>query len=239
MSGISLAKLDNCLVVGNGESRQGINLNQFTNNFTIIGCNALHRDMQPDYLVCCDKRMIDEAVINLKHSHTKILVRPEWFSFYRKTNKNKKILQLPNIPYPILSKQDEERNWGSGTYAALVASQTEASKIYLIGFDLYSNKKPDIGIKNGGYWYNYIKETVNNLYRDTANYAVSDSPPVDPSYWIYQISKVFSNNQNKQFIIINNEQWQMPKEWQQNNVHFISLNTFLVDNKYPSSIITT
>lgn len=239
MSGINSAKSDNCLVIGNGESRKNINLNYFLTDYTIVGCNALHRDISPDYLVCCDRRMIDEAVENLKHSETKIFIRDEWYNFYRKSKKNKKIFELPNIPYPPETRQDEKRNWGSGTYAVLISAQMNFSNIYLLGFDLYSIKNSAIGIKGGGHWYNYIKETVNNLYKDSSNYAKSDSQPVDPSGWIYQLSRVFEIYSNKNFFIINEPNWELPKEWCKSNVHFRSLNDFFVDNKYSSSIITT
>lgn len=236
MSGISSAKSDNCLVIGNGESRKNIDLDYFKTDYTLIGCNALHRDIVPDHLICCDRRMIDEAATNLKNTQTQIYIRDEWHNHYRK---NKKIKKLPEIPYPPSNRQDEKRNWGSGTYAVLISAQMNFSTIYLLGFDLYSIKTPAIGIKGGGYWYNYIKETVNNLYKDTLNYAKSDSNPIDPSGWIYQISKIFDIYKNKKFIIVNEEDWTLPKEWQKDNVHFRSLNDFFVDNKYSSSIITT
>ena len=52
--------MNRVLVVGNGESRRDIALSNL--NFeTIIGCNAVFRWDYVDHLVCCDKRMVEEA----------------------------------------------------------------------------------------------------------------------------------------------------------------------------------
>ena len=220
--GISSAKSDNCLVIGNGESRSQINLEQFKEHYTLIGCNALCRDIALDHLVVCDRRMIEEAVNHPNSSNSTIHVRDDWYHYYRKIKKNKNVKCLPEIPYVAISKPDEKRNWGSGTFAVLLSTTIQCSNIYLLGFDLY-----DINFK------------VNNVYKDTANYSPASSQPVDPAYWIYQISKIFSLYPDKKFTVINKVNWKMPETWKQKNVSFKTLNDFLVDNKYPSSIITT
>lgn len=221
MSGINSAKLDNCIVVGNGESRKHIDLNHFKENYTLIGCNALHRDVSPDYLVCCDRRMVEEVVNSCENQDTKILVRDDWHHYYRKIRKNKNVLELPEIPYNAKYRQDEKRNWGSGTYAVLISAQMNFKTISLLGFDLYSS--------NG---------RVNNLYKDTANYNNSNSQAIDPSYWIYQIAQTFTLYPEKQFQVINKQDWNMPKEWRLPNVRFKILNEFLLDNKYVGSTIS-
>lgn len=222
MSGINSAKLDNCLVIGNGESRKNIDLNQFKEHYTLIGCNALCRDYIVDHVICCDRRMIEEVVTNIKTVDTKIHVRDDWYHYYRKIRKNKNVLELPEIPYNPKYKQDEKRNWGSGTYAVLIAAQMNFKNISLLGFDLYDSNK-----------------RVNNIYKDTPNYSSSNQQPVDPSYWIYQIAQTFSLYPNTNFTVINNQNWSMPQEWKKLNIKFKNLNDFLIDNKYSSSIITT
>lgn len=52
-------------IIGNGRSREGINLLQFRDHGTIYGCNALYRDYSPDYpvpdfLVAIDHDIIEE-----------------------------------------------------------------------------------------------------------------------------------------------------------------------------------
>jgi hypothetical protein len=49
------------LVIGNGESRRHVDVSTYTQHI-LIGCNAIHRDLAVDHLVCCDQRMVKEAV---------------------------------------------------------------------------------------------------------------------------------------------------------------------------------
>ena len=56
--GIIMIKV--AFLIGNGTSREGLDLELFRNKGTIIGCNALHRDFTPDTLMAVDQKMIDE-----------------------------------------------------------------------------------------------------------------------------------------------------------------------------------
>jgi len=47
-------------VFGNGESRTSVKINDFDG--PKVGCNAIMRDHNVDYLVCVDKRMVEEAI---------------------------------------------------------------------------------------------------------------------------------------------------------------------------------
>ena len=78
------------LVVGNGESRNLIDINAFSKDHILIGCNALHRDLIVDHLVCCDRRMVEEAVESPNTSQTKIYAREDWFKYYRKIKKDRR-----------------------------------------------------------------------------------------------------------------------------------------------------
>lgn len=190
------------LVIGNGESRKGIDLPPLRNDYTLIGCNAIHRDLTVDHLICCDRRMAEEATDNPKTQDTLIYVRDDWFNYFRKIKKNKNVRHVPNLPYQGDAKQDHPDHWGSGCYAILVA--TELSKdVSIIGFDLYG-----------------VSDRVNNIYKGTPNYSKQESNAVDPSYWIYQIGKIFKHNPDTTFTIINIPNWIMPMEWQYNNVKF-------------------
>lgn len=166
--------------------------------------------------------MVDEVVNHPNSSKANVHVRDDWFHYYRKIKKNKNVICLPEIPYSPKYKQDDKRNWGSGTYAVLLAAQMNYKNIFLIGFDLYP-----------------INNMVNNIYKDTANYSPGNRQPVDPSYWIYQIAQTFSLYSNINFTVLNHQDWNMPIEWLRPNVVFRSINDFLLDNKYSSSIITT
>ena len=193
------------VVLGNGESRRDINLSSLIAD-TLIGCNAIHRDTVVDHLICCDRRMADEAASNPQTKNTLIYVRPAWFHYFRKILKNKNIRITPDLPYQGEYKKDDPDHWGSGGYAVLLAAALAFKEIELIGFDLYP-----------------INSAVNNIYKGTKNYAQSGSQAIDYSYWVYQINRVFMHHPDQKFIIRNHRDWQMPREWQKNNVKFVAL----------------
>ena len=209
--GMGSEKSNKVLVVGNGESRKDIQLKNF--NYPIIGCNALHREFTADYLICCDRRMADEAVKNPKSSTTEIYVREEWYRHFRKILKNKNIRTVPNLPFSGDLKKDQPEHWGSGCYAVLLAACLGFNEIQLLGFDLYS-----------------IDSRVNNLYKGTQNYSKSDSQAVDYSFWVYQIGKVFRHFSNQTFVIFNSADWQFPDQWNLNNVRFKNIEQLTVDS---------
>lgn len=192
-----------CLVVGNGESRRGVNLSKFSDKFTLVGCNAIHRDTEVDHLVCCDRRMVEEAVISENTKNTKIYVRQEWHNYFRKIKKDKRIYLVPEIPYEQNKKQDKPLNWGSGTYALLLAATLEPETITMLGFDLYSTDNK-----------------INNLYKSTNNYNDQNSKPVDYSYWEYQVYQVFKNFPQIKFKVYNKPNWKVPMNWKLKNVNF-------------------
>lgn len=197
--------MSRAVVIGNGESRRAIDLDAYRTR-TLIGCNAVHRDITVDHLICCDRRMADEAVENLNNSDTLIYVRPSWFHYFRKIRKYKNIRILPDLDYRGEYKKDHPDHWGSGGYAVLLAAVLQYTQIELLGFDLYAQNL-----------------TVNNIYKGTKNYAKANSQPVDNAYWIYQINRVFVHHPDQKFIIRNHRDWQMPQEWQKNNVEFVAL----------------
>lgn len=202
------------LVLGNGESRLRFNWTEI--NYTnLIGCNAIHRDTSVDHLICCDRRMAEEACNNPKTINTLLYVRERNFHYFRKIKKNKNVRQLPDIPFHGELKRDQPDHWGSGPYALLVACNTGDKEIIILGFDLYS----DDG-------------NVNNVYKNTVNYSKAESKAVDYSYWVHQIAQVFRFNQEKKFIIVNERDWKIPKEWLLDNVSFKSFEDIILDNKY-------
>lgn len=151
--------------------------------------------------------MVEEAVVSETTRNTTIWVRPDWFRYFRKVRKDKRIHCVPDIPYQGQYKIDKPLHWGSGPYAVLTAAENGYETVMLLGFDLYG-----------------IDDKVNNVYKGTTNYKDADSQAVDYSYWIYQISKVFTHYPRTEFIVWNHAEWQMPKSWQGNNVRFELLN---------------
>ena len=197
--------MSRALVIGNGESRRHFNINSYTDH-VLIGCNAIHRDINVDYLICCDRRMAEEAVTNPNTKDTEIYVRDHWHHYFRKIRKNKNVHLLPEVPTRGEAKVNHAEHWGSGGYAVLLAAVLGHQEVAMIGFDLYP-----------------IEHAVNNIYKGTANYARVGAQAVDPSYWVYQIESVFIHYPNTTFMIYNRQDWKMPQEWQKNNVEFIAL----------------
>ena len=195
------------LVIGNGESRLQVDLNSFKKNYTLIGCNALYRDLEVSHLVCCDPRMLSELAINFINKQTKIYTRSQWINQLSNLN------QLPNLPYHGSLREDEPKNWGSGVYAILLSCNLEFDEIFLLGFDLYS-----------------VNNKFNNVYKGTKNYKDINSDPINSNLWIYQISKIFECFPNKNFTIINKLDWMMPIQWQKENVQFMNIELFKVDS---------
>jgi hypothetical protein len=147
--------------------------------------------------------MVNEAVKNPDTVNTEIYVRKDWFKYYNENQNYKNIKTIPDLPYAGEAKRDQPEHWGSGGYAVLVAADLGFNNISLVGFDLYS--------KDG---------KVNNIYKGTNNYAVSESHSVDYNYWVYQISKIFQLYPAIQFTILNQSDWVLPREWQLLNVQF-------------------
>lgn len=176
------------LVIGNGESRIGIDIPGL--NLPTVGCNAIFRDIKVDHLVCCDRRMVREALQNSNTEQSCIYTRQDW-------NEEFKVFPVPDVPYKGDSRQDDPWHWGTGQYALLVALHYAVTEyIHIIGFDLFG-----------------VEGYVNNVYKDTKSYSDSAKQPVDPSYWIYQNKKIFEHYSKQNFNYYVEENFQTPESW--------------------------
>ena len=185
------------LVIGNGESRKHIDISSIKD--PKVGCNAIWRDYYTDYLVCVDKRMMEESLRGgVNANGTLIYTRPEWYDRYQTL----RVRKVPDLPYTGEHRADEPFQWGSGPYAVLIGAKYASEKyVNLIGFDLYSKTK-----------------SVNNIYKDTPNYDKSDKRAVDPRYWVHQIGMVFNCYPKISFTIYQEAGWQLPQAWNYPNV---------------------
>lgn len=186
------------LVIGNGESRKQINLDNIS-DFK-VGCNALYRDHYVRHLVCVDRRMVQEA-IEANYNNTSIIyTREDWKHYFKDI---KHVRSVPDLPYVGSDRWDEPFQWGSGPYAVLLAAKlTSDDTVSLVGFDLYGDDQGK----------------TNNIYKDTKNYNNSDKRAVDPRYWVHQISKVFECFPKVTFNIYQQPNWELPKAWNCSNV---------------------
>lgn len=105
-------------VLGNGVSRQGIDLSVLQRHGKIYGCNALYKDFEPDVLIATD-RPIAEHIQQLGYAQRK--------KFYTR--------------YPISGMgayRIPEKYWGysSGPAALAIAALDRHATIYLLGFDM-------------------------------------------------------------------------------------------------------
>lgn len=183
--------------IGNGESRQSVNVNKLDG--AKVGCNAIYRDYHTDYLVCVDRRMMEEALSAGANISTLVYTRTDWYNRYKGYLH---VRELPNLPYQGSARWDEPFQWGSGPYAVLLAARyAKEGHVNLIGFDLYSKTK-----------------TVNNVYKSTPNYDDADKRAVDPRYWIHQIGMVFKCFPKINFTVYQDAEWAMPAAWIQPHV---------------------
>jgi hypothetical protein len=157
------------------------------------------RDHEVDYLVCVDRRMVNEAIEDTINETTLVYTRKDWYGSYQHL---KNIREVPNIPYEAVIRADEPFQWGSGPYAVLLAATLSKERsVSLVGFDLYSNNK-----------------LVNNVYKGTQGYDASNKSAVDPRYWIHQIGKVFECFPKVNFTVYRPLGWETPKAWMRSNV---------------------
>ena len=68
----TLTWIDTAVCLGNGQSRQGLDLNKMKDHATVIGCNAIYRDFTPDILVALDSRISHEIYRKANHNNMKI-----------------------------------------------------------------------------------------------------------------------------------------------------------------------
>jgi hypothetical protein len=110
--------MSTAFVLGNGISRQGIDLTLLQKHGPIYGCNAIHREFSPDVLVATDRPIataIQESGYALKNK------------FY--TRRPIDNLGAHRVPNPYFG-------YSSGPIAAAIAAQDGHRCIYMLGFDM-------------------------------------------------------------------------------------------------------
>ena len=176
------------LVIGNGESRTELDIESF--NLPTVGCNAVFRDVKVDHLVCCDRRMVREAINHVNTQQSCVYTRQDWYEDFD-------VMPVPDLPYNGELRQDDPWHWGTGQFALLVALQYAVTEhIHIVGFDLFG-----------------IEGYVNNVYKNTKSYDVSSKQQVDPSYWIYQNKKILEHYPKQKFNYYVEENFPLPERW--------------------------
>ena len=147
-------------VIGNGVSRQPIDLEKCKQLGTTIGCNAIVRDFAPHIISAADSSMVEHTKSMF---NGKIYTRPEWNTRYE-------VAEYPPLPYEGHTRPDNPWHWNSGPHAINIACTKNPDVCYLLGIDLTQNKEPnnvymntegyDNKVVNPKYWHYQINKLI-------------------------------------------------------------------------------
>ena len=135
-------------VLGNGESRKGIDIDDLKQKGTVYACNAVYRTHRPHWLVAVDPKMINEIAETDYVIHNKV-----YSNFNSQYHKQQKLLNHVTWSKPSLG-------WSSGPTALKLACDHGFKEIYILGFDYQGHKQES---KNNVF-------RLNNMFGDTRNY---------------------------------------------------------------------
>ena len=186
-------------VLGNGQSRKGIDPNNLKEKGTVFACNAVYRTHQPHWLVAVDPKMM------LEIAETDYMVHNKVYSNYNKQyEKHQKLLDHVTWSKPSLG-------WSSGPTALRLACEQGFKEIYILGFD-YQGLAVDA---------NKNRFNLNNIYGDTRNYKRSNDQATFFGNWMNQTKKCLQDFKDVQFHRVIPAGGYQPKglEWKDNIDH--------------------
>lgn len=105
-------------VLGNGTSRQNIDLKTLSPYGKIYGCNALYREYTPDVLVATDRPIATQ-------------IQESGYSAQHRFHTRRPVAGLGAMEVP-----KQYFGYSSGPIATALAAQDENRHIYLLGFDM-------------------------------------------------------------------------------------------------------
>lgn len=109
-------------VLGNGISRQRVNVDQLLSCGSVYGCNALYRTHTPTVLVATDKPIADEIQLSGYSQHNRFYTRRP----------------LPGSGAAAITGR--YRGYSSGPNAVAIAAADGHRCVYLLGFDMASTE---------------------------------------------------------------------------------------------------
>ena len=183
-------------VLGNGQSRKGIDIDDLKAKGTVFACNAVYRTHRPDFLIAVDPKMILEIAETDYMAHNKV-----WSNFNAQYNKHQKILDHCNWFKPSLG-------WSSGPTALRMACDHGFKEIYILGFDYR-------GHQDGK------RFTLNNMFGDTRNYKRNKDEATFYGNWMNQTKRCLQDYKDVKFHRVIPDGWFKPKdlEWAENLDH--------------------
>ena len=186
-------------VLGNGESRKGIEINDLKEKGTVFACNGVFRTHQPHFLIAVDPKMLLEIGETDYIVHNKV-----WSNFNAQYNKNQKILDHVSWFKPSLG-------WSSGPTALRMACDHGFKDIYILGFDYQGHSEAQH--KN--------RFRFNNIFKDTRNYKKSNDEATFYGNWMNQTKRCLQDFPDVKFHRVVPNNWFKPKdlEWKENMDH--------------------
>tara|TARA_E500000331_G_C16966309_1_gene587259 strand:- start:70 stop:687 length:618 start_codon:yes stop_codon:yes gene_type:complete len=183
-------------VLGNGESRKGIDINDLKEKGTVFACNAVYRTHRPHFLVAVDPKMLLEIAETDYPVHNKV-----WSNFNAQYNKHPKILNHVNWFKPSLG-------WSSGPTALRMACEQGFKEIYILGFDYQGH--------NDG-----KRFKLNNIFGDSRNYKKRNDEATFYGNWMNQTKRCLQDFKDVQFHRVMPDGWFRPKDldWKGNIDH--------------------
>ncbi|OUT96417.1 MAG: hypothetical protein CBC01_08165 [Betaproteobacteria bacterium TMED41] len=183
-------------VLGNGESRRGIEIDDLMEKGTVFACNGVYRTHRPHFLIAVDPKMIHEIAETDYMLHNKV-----WSNFNEQYRKNQKIMDFVQWFKPSLG-------WSSGPTALRMACEQGFKEIYILGFDYQGHKDGQ-------------RFTLNNIFGDTRNYKRKKDEATFFGNWMNQTKRCLKDFPGVKFHRVIPEGWFKPKdlEWAGNIDH--------------------
>ena len=193
-------------VLGNGESRKGIKIEDLKQHGKGYACNAVYRTENPDWLIAVDPKML------LEIAETDYVVHNKVYSNFNSAqyNRNKRILDHVTWSRPSLG-------WSSGPTALRLALEHKFKTIYLLGFDYKGlpDSKSNSRVK------------FNNVFKDTRNYKKGRDDATFFGNWMNQTKRCLNDYKDVDFTRVIPEGWFKPKDLEWHNLKHITTNDFL------------
>jgi len=177
-------------VLGNGESRKGIRVDELKKHGKVYACNAIFRTETPDYLIAVDPKMVFEIVETDYPKNHQV-----WSNFNGQYNKNPVALTHIRWFKPSLG-------WSSGPTALRMACDHGFKEIYILGFDYMGH---DVDNKGN-------RKMFNNMFKDTRNYKRSKDDATFHGNWMNQTKKCLQDYPDINFHRVIPEGWFQPKD---------------------------
>lgn len=186
-------------VLGNGESRRGIDINDLKEKGTVYACNAVYRTHQPHWLVAVDPKMMIEIAETDYVVHNKV-----YSNYNNQYEKHQKLLDHVTWSKPSLG-------WSSGPTALKLACDHGFKDIYILGFDYQGHREDS---KNNRY-------KLNNMFGDTRNYKKRNDEATFYGNWMNQTKRCLQDFKDVKFHRVIPTGWFRPKdlEWNKNIDH--------------------